>query len=81
MKAERTAHRTTFIPSSAKPGETLYVDVPRLGENMVFVPKSMFLRFNVKIDNGTCCEQSSCTKCVKKFSEPHENFLWRKNCL
>ena len=52
MKAERTLHRTTFAPSSAKPGETIYIDVPRLQENMVFVPRSMFLRFDIDVDKG-----------------------------
>ena len=52
MKAERTLHRTTFTPSSAKPGETIYIDVPRLQENMVFVPRSMFLRFDIDVAKG-----------------------------
>ena len=52
MKADRTLHRTTFTPSSAKGGETLYINVPRLNENMMFVPRSMFLRFDIEVDKG-----------------------------
>ena len=32
MKAERTVKEITFNPSSANPGETLYVSVPKLLE-------------------------------------------------
>ena len=52
LKADRTVHRITFNPSSAKPGETLYVMMPKLGEGMVFVPYSKFLRFNLTIEMG-----------------------------
>ena len=33
MKAERTVKRITFNPTSANPGETLYVSVPKLAVN------------------------------------------------
>ena len=52
LKANRTVHRITFNPSSAKSGETLYVTMPKLGEGMVFVPYSTFLRFNLTIEMG-----------------------------
>ena len=52
LKADRTVHRITFNPSSAKSGETLYVTMPKLGEGMVFVPYSTFLRFNLTIEMG-----------------------------
>ena len=45
LKADRTIDRITFNLSSTKPGETLYVTMPKLGEGMVFVPYSTFLRF------------------------------------
>ena len=35
LKAETTLHRTTFTPSSASPGETLYINIPKLSENKV----------------------------------------------
>ena len=50
LKADRTVHRITFNPSSAKSGVTLYITMPKLGEGMVFVPYSTFLRFNLAIE-------------------------------
>ena len=47
LKAERTVHRATFNPSKANPGETLYVTVPRLDHNVVLVPGSLALRFDL----------------------------------
>ena len=52
LKADRTVHRITFNPSSAKSGETLYVTMPKLPEGMVFVPYSTFLWFNLTIETG-----------------------------
>ena len=49
LKAERTFHRVTFTPSSANPGETLYIGVPTLSENLVLVPGSLALRFDLAI--------------------------------
>ena len=52
LKAERTLHRVTFNPSTANPGETLYVHLPKLSENMVYVPNSLGLIFNLAIATG-----------------------------
>ena len=42
MKAERTVKRIiTFNPTEAKPGNNLYVSVPKLNEEEVIVPGSM----------------------------------------
>jgi hypothetical protein len=49
LKAEKTLHRITFNPSSANPGETLYVHLPKLSENMVFVPNSIGLTFDLTL--------------------------------
>ena len=49
LKAESTLHRVTFTPSSANPGETLYVHVPRLSGNNVIKPNSLKLLFNLAI--------------------------------
>ena len=49
MKAERTVKRITFNPTSANPGETLYVSVPKLAENEVIVPGSLALVFNINL--------------------------------
>ena len=52
MKAKRTVKRITFSPSEAKPVETLYVTVPRPGENEVIMPGSLALRFNIDLSGG-----------------------------
>ena len=53
LKAERTFHRVTFTPSSANPGETLYVSVPTLSENLLLVPSTLALRFDLAIQPQT----------------------------
>ena len=50
LKADRTLHRVTFNPSSASPGETLYISVPKLSANTVLVPGSFGLLATLKID-------------------------------
>ena len=42
LKADSTLHRITLNPSSANPGETLNVNIPKLAENVVIVPGSVF---------------------------------------
>ena len=49
LKAETTLHRTTFTPSSANPGETLYINIPKLSGNNVIVPNSVYLSFNIDV--------------------------------
>ena len=49
MKAERTVKRITFNPTSANPGETLYVSVPKLAANEVIVPGSLALVFDINL--------------------------------
>ena len=50
LKAESTLHRITLNPSSANPGETLYLYIPKLSENKVIVPKSVSLRFDLILE-------------------------------
>ena len=52
LKAETTLQRTTFTPSSANPGETLYVNIPKLSGNNVIVPNSVRLAFDLVIVDG-----------------------------
>ena len=49
LKAESTLQRITFTPSSANPGETLYINIPKLSENNVLVPGSVYLSFNIDV--------------------------------
>ena len=50
LKAESTLHRITRNPSSANPGETLYLYIPKLSENKVIVPRSVSLRFDLILE-------------------------------
>ena len=52
MKAERTVRHITFNPSEARPGETLYVSVPKLSEHEVLVSGSLALVFNINLSGG-----------------------------
>ena len=49
LKANSTLNRITLTPSNANPGETLYIEIPKLTDNMVIVPGSVFLVFNLAI--------------------------------
>ena len=49
MKAERTVRRITFNPTSANPGETLYINLPKLEEQEVIVAGSLALVFNINL--------------------------------
>ena len=49
MKAERLVKRITFNPSEAKPGETLYVSVPKLAGDEVIVAGSLALVFDINL--------------------------------
>ena len=49
LKADTTLHRTTFTPSSANPGDTLYINIPKLPGDNVIVPNSVRLAFDVVI--------------------------------
>ena len=49
LKANSTLHRITLTPSNANPGETLYIEIPKLTDNMVIVPGSVFLVFKLAI--------------------------------
>ena len=52
LKAETTLHRTTFTPSSADPGATLYINIPKLPGDNVIVPNSVRLAFDFDIVGG-----------------------------
>ena len=49
LKANSTLNRITQTPSNANPGETLYIEIPKLSENMVIVPGSVFLLFDLTV--------------------------------
>ena len=52
IKAPRAVKRITFDKSEAKPGETLYVLVPKLNKDEVLVPGSLALCFDIDLSGG-----------------------------
>ena len=52
MKAERTVKCITFDRTVARPGESLYVSVPKLNQHEVIVPGSLFLVFDIDLSGG-----------------------------
>ena len=49
LKADRTVHRVTFNPNKASPGETLFIPVPKLSDEVVLVPGSLALIFDLTV--------------------------------
>ena len=49
IKARSTLNRITLTLSEASPNETLYVEIPKLAENIVLVPGSVYLTFDLNV--------------------------------
>ena len=49
IKARSTLNRITLTPSEASPNETLYIDIPKLAENIVLVPGSVYIIFDLNV--------------------------------
>ena len=47
LKADRTVHRVTFNPNKASLGETLSIPVPKLSDEVVLVPGSLAVIFDL----------------------------------
>ena len=52
MQAERTVTRIAFNPSTANPGDVLYVTVPKLAQDVVIVPGTLSLVFDIDLSGG-----------------------------
>ena len=52
MKAGRTVTRIAFNPSTANPGDVLYVTMPKLAQDVVMVPGSLSLLFDIDLTGG-----------------------------
>ena len=49
IKARSTLNRITLTPSEASPDESLYVDILKLADNIVIVPGSVYLTFDLNV--------------------------------
>ena len=64
LKAENSINRITLNPSSASSEETLYLGIPKLSENVVIVPGSIKLRFDLNVEghaNNTVINNLGCS--------------------
>ena len=52
MQAERAVNRITSEPATAKPGTLMNIHVSKLNENMVLVPGSLALVFEIDLTGG-----------------------------
>ena len=52
MQAERTVTRIAFNSGTANPGDALYVTVPKLAQDVVMVPGSLALVFDIDLTGG-----------------------------
>ena len=52
VQAERTVTRIAFNPSTANPGDVLYVTVPKLDKDVVMVPGTLSLLFDIDLTGG-----------------------------
>jgi hypothetical protein len=69
ITGDRTRHVLTFNPNSAKPGEEIYVNVPKLKADSVLVPDSMALVFDFKNENTKSWFRNNSGKLLKKRLE------------
>lgn len=53
LNSKHKINRIILTPSSANPGETLYIEIPKLSENVVLVPGTIRLIFNLKESGHT----------------------------
>ena len=49
LKADRTVYRVTFNRNKASPGDTLYIPVPKLSDEVVLVPGSLAVIFDFTV--------------------------------
>ena len=49
LKADCTVHRVAFNPNKASPGETLSIPVPKLTDEVVLVPGSLAVIFDLTV--------------------------------
>ena len=69
ITGDRTRHVLTFNPNSAKPGEEIYVNIPKLKAASVLVPDSMALVFDFKNSNTKSLFRNNLGKLLQKRLE------------
>ena len=59
ITGNRTKHVITFNPNKAKPGEDIYIDIPKLNSDLCLVPDSIYLCFDFKNSNKVLVQKQS----------------------
>lgn len=52
LKAESSLNRIILNPSNANLEETLYINIPKLSKNVVIIPGSIYVRFDLNIGHA-----------------------------
>ena len=66
IKGTRTRHVITFNPNKANPGEVIYIDTPKLKQDVCLVPGSLNLMFDFKNANAKSWFQNNLSKLLTK---------------
>ncbi|CAB4025257.1 Hypothetical predicted protein [Paramuricea clavata] len=69
LTGNRTRQLITFNPNSAKPGEEIYINIPKLKPDSVLVPDSMALIFDFKNVNEKSWFRNNLGKLLQKRLE------------
>ena len=69
IRGERTRHVLTFNPNKAGAGEEIYVNIPKLRAESLFVPDSMSLVFDFKNKNEKSWFRNNLGKLMQKRLE------------
>lgn len=75
LKAQGEVNHVIFDRHEAKPGETLHVHVPKLGESEGFVPGSLALVFDIDL-SGQPRQQLSAPERLTGAYGPAESEVW-----
>ena len=63
----RTRHVITFNPNKAKPGEEVYINIPKLNLDLCLVPDSIYLCFDFKNSNAKSWFKNKLSKLLQKY--------------
>ena len=66
ITGNRNNHVITFNPNEAKPGEDVYIDLPKLNSDLFLVPESIYLYFDFKNSNTKSWLKNNLSKLLQK---------------
>ena len=66
ISGNRTTHVIAFNPNKAKPGERIYINIPKLNSGLCLVPDSIYLCFDFKNSNTKSWFKNNLGKLLQK---------------